>query len=237
MKPHTMRLWPFYKSEMDKKMDNEPIVINLGFVNVYLLKAGDGYVLVDTGAARMWSQLETELVQAGCLPDNLKLVVVTHGDFDHAGNCAELRRKYGAKIAMHAGDLDMVRTGVPVKRKIKGVIGRLLLWIGGRMVKGFTTFQPDILLEDMQVISGYGLTAKIIHTPGHTSGSIALLTDDGHLFVGDTISNRTKPSGPPLIEDEQKFHDSLVILKQTNARMVYPGHGKPFPFEALLSVT
>ena len=120
--------------------DNEPLVINLGFVNVYLLKAGEGYILIDTGVARQWAHLETELVRAGCLPDRLKLVIVTHGDFDHAGNCAELQRKYGAKIAMHPGDVDMVRTGVPFKRKIEGVMGRLLIWIGGRAVKGFTTF-------------------------------------------------------------------------------------------------
>jgi len=218
-------------------MDNEPLVINLGFVNTFLLNAGEGYILVDTGSAQQWSRLETELVRAGCLPERLKLVIVTHGDFDHAGNCAELQRRYGAKIAMHPGDVDMVRTGVPVKRKIKGVMGRLLIWIGGRAVKGFATFQPDILLEDGQVISGYGLTAKIIHTPGHTKGSIALLTDDGRLFVGDTISNRTKPSGPPLIEDEQKFHESLAILKHINAKKVYPGHGKSFSYETLLSIT
>jgi len=217
-------------------MDKEPQVIDLGFVNVFLLKAGDGYILIDTGVPQQWLHLEAELIQAGCLHDNLKLVILTHGDFDHAGNCAELQRKYGAKIAMHAGDADMVRTGVPVKRKINGVIGRLLLWIGGRMVKGFTAFQPDILLEDGQVISGYGLTAKIIHTPGHTNGSIAILTDDGQLFIGDTLSNRVKPCCPPLIEDEEKLHNSLAILKQTDAHSVYPGHGKPFPFSALQSV-
>jgi len=218
-------------------MDKEPLVIDLGFVNVFLLRSRDSHILIDTGAARDWPDLERELVEAGCLPDKLKLVVLTHGDFDHAGNCAELQKKYGTKIAMHKGDAEMVRTGVLVKRKSKGIIGRLLLWIGGREVKGFTTFRPDILLEDGQVISSNGLTVKIIHTPGHTKGSIAILTDDGRLFVGDTVSNRTRPSGPPLIEDEEGFNKSITVLKQSNAHMVYPGHGKPFPFSALQSVT
>ncbi|MGA1865033.1 MAG: MBL fold metallo-hydrolase, partial [bacterium] len=210
--------------------------VNLGFVNAFLLSAGDGYMLIDTGTAQQWDHLEAELIQAGCLPDKLKLVIVTHGDFDHAGNCSELQRKYGAKIAMHPGDVDMVRTGVPVKRRIKGVMGRLLLWMGGRMVRGFKTFQPDLVLEDGQVISGQGLTAKIIHTPGHTKGSIAVLTDDGMLLIGDTLSNRFSPGFPPLIENEEEFHKSLEILKRTDASMVFPGHGKPFPFEALLAV-
>jgi len=215
-------------------MDTEPLVINLGFVNVFLLNAGDGYILIDTGVAGQWSQLETELIQAGCLPDRLKLVIITHGDFDHAGNCAELQSKYGAKIAMHPGDVDMVRKGMPVKRKIKGVMGRLLIWIGGRAVRGFTTFQPDILLEDRQVISGYGITAKIIHTPGHTKGSIALLTDDGRLFIGDTLSNRLHPGFPHLIENEEELHRSLEILRRTDAKVIYPGHGGTFTFDDLV---
>lgn len=217
-------------------MDKEPTLINLGFVNVFLLKAGDDYILIDTGVAQQWESLEAELIRAGCLPDRLKLVIITHGDFDHTGNCAELQSKYGAKIAMHSGDADMVRTGVLVKRRTNGVMGRILLWIGGRAVRGFTTFQPDVLLEDGQVISGYGLTAKIIHTPGHTKGSIAVLTDDGSLFIGDTIANRFSPGFPPLIEDEEELHKSLEALKRTNARMVFPGHGRPFAFEDLLSV-
>lgn len=218
-------------------MDKEPHVINLGFVNAFLLNSPDGCILIDTGVAGQWTELENELFRAGCLPDRLKLVIITHGDFDHTGNCAELQRKYGAKIAMHAGDVDMVKTGILVKRKINGVMGRLLMWIGGRAIRDFTTFQPDILLEDGQVISLYGLTAKIIHTPGHTRGSIALLTDDGGLFIGDTLSNRFHPGVPPLIENEEQFYKSLDVLRRTGAKIVYPGHGRPFPFEDLVSVS
>jgi len=217
-------------------MNEETRLISLGFVNVFLVRAGDGYILIDTGVAQQWSRLETELVQAGCLPANLKLVIITHGDFDHTGNCAELQRRYGAKIAMHAGDVDMVKTGVPVKRKVKGIFGKLLLWMGKRMRKEFNRFQPDILLEDGQLLTEYGLAAKVLYTPGHTKGSIAILTDNGRLFIGDTLSNRTRPAYSPFIENEQELHDSLVILKRTNSRMVYPGHGRPFSFEALLSV-
>ena len=74
-------------------------------------------------------------------------------------------------------------------------------------------------------------------SPGHTKGSIAILTDDGQLFAGDTLSNRTKPASASFIENERDLQDSLAILKQTKARVVYPGHGKPFPFEALSAIT
>jgi hydroxyacylglutathione hydrolase len=217
-------------------MSAEIKIINLGFVNVFLIKAGESFVLIDTGVAQKWPMLEAELIQAGCLPDKLKLVIITHGDFDHTGNCAQLQRKYNVKIAMHDGDVEMVKTGVTIERKINGIIGRLVMWMGKRMIGEFDRFQPDILMQDGEVINMYGLTLKIIHTPGHTRGSICVLTDDGRLFVGDILSNKMKPGFSPFIEDEDKLHRSLDILKRVNAKVVYPGHGRPFPFEGLLSV-
>ncbi len=64
----------------------------LGSVNCYLVNAGLNYVLIDTGSSNQRAYLERELRSAGCKPGNLKLIVITHGDFDHTGNAAHLRR-------------------------------------------------------------------------------------------------------------------------------------------------
>jgi hydroxyacylglutathione hydrolase len=217
-------------------MNNKTKIINLGFVNVFLIETGDGFVLIDTGVAQKWPMLEAELIKSGCLPDKLKLVLITHGDFDHTGNCAQLQRKYNAKVAMHDGDVEMVRTGVLIERKIHGIIGRLVMWMGKREIGKFDRFQPDILLQEGEIISMYGLTLKIIHTPGHTRGSICILTEGGQLFVGDMLANRMKPGLPPFIENEEDLHKSLDVIKRLDARTVYPGHGKLFSFEVLLSI-
>ncbi len=217
-------------------MGEETQHINLGFVNAYLVKAGDGYILIDTGVGQQWSQLEAGLLQAGALPDHLKLVLITHGDFDHTGNCAELQRKYHVKIAMHPADAGMVKSGTPVKRQAMSLLGKLFLQIGGLMGGNFHKFEPDILLENGQELTGYGLAARVLHTPGHTKGSVAVLTVDGRLFSGDTVSNLMKPGITPFIENWQELQASLKTLKGTNAQMVYPGHGKPFAFEAINSI-
>lgn len=219
-------------------MPDEAQRIDLGFVNAYLIPVGDSYILIDTGIAQQWGQLETQLLRAGCLPDKLKLVIITHGDFDHTGNCARLQRKYQARVAMHPGDLGMVTTGMPVKRAARGMMGRLFLFLGGLVGgrAGFETFQPDILLEDGQALGEYGLAARIIYTPGHTKGSIAVLTEDGQLFVGDTLSNRDRPDSTPFIQDFQELRDSISLLKSLDARIIYPGHGKPFLFEEIRSI-
>jgi hydroxyacylglutathione hydrolase len=217
-------------------MSDRTRVIDLGFVNAYLVCAADGDILIDTGISPQWSRMEADLLGAGSLPDCLKLVIITHGDRDHTGSCAELQRKYHARIAMHAADADMARTGVPQKRQGRGLFGKLLMRLRGRAGGGCPTFEPDILLEDGQELDGYGWAARVIHTPGHTKGSIAILSDDGELFAGDTVANRGRPALAPFIENAEELRASLALLKGLDARIVYPGHGKPFPFDRMASI-
>jgi glyoxylase-like metal-dependent hydrolase (beta-lactamase superfamily II) len=210
--------------------------IKLGYVNAYLVDAGDGYVLIDTGVPKQQARLERELAGAGCLPSKLRLVIITHGDVDHTGNGAMLQRKYGAKIAMHPADVDMVRIGPSAGRRSRHFLGRVLLWLGNTLSGKVERFQPDVLLEDGQSLVGYGLAAKVLHTPGHTRGSVVVLTDDGRLFAGDTLTNRTRPGRGPFVDCEEDLQRSLARLRQTGARVVYPGHGKPFSGDALASI-
>jgi hydroxyacylglutathione hydrolase len=215
-----------------------PTIIDLGFVNAFLVPADDGFILIDTGVAQQWKRLEAELLRAGCLPDRLKLVVITHGDADHAGGCARLQRQYRAQIAIHPADAAMVKTGVAARRTGRTIAGKVMILLEpfAGVFGRFDTFQPDILLEDGQTLDAYGLAARVIHTPGHTKGSIAILTEDGQLFIGDTVSNRTRPDLTPFIENRNELRDSIGLLKSLDARMVYPGHGNPFSFESLLSI-
>ena len=91
--------------------------IELSYVNAYLVTAGDGYVLIDTGVPRQWDRLEGELRSAGCLPGRLKLAIITHGDVDHTGNAAVLQHRYGVKIAMNQADVGMVTIGPAAETK------------------------------------------------------------------------------------------------------------------------
>lgn len=61
-------------------------------VNCYLIRTSHGFVLIDTGMTNKRSKIEKELVGTGCLPRNLQLIILTHGDFDHCGNAGYLRK-------------------------------------------------------------------------------------------------------------------------------------------------
>jgi len=214
-------------------------IIDFGFVNAYLVETGDGFVLIDTGIGQQWRRLENELRKAGCLPGKLKLVLVTHGDFDHTGNGARLQREYQVKVAMHRDDVAMVQTGVTTDRQTRGLAARLL-WLAGTLLRRgspFATFEPDILLEDGQSLDSYGLKATVYHTPGHTKGEIAILTSQGQLFTGDTVSNNSgHVAVAPFVDDFAQLRNSVAALKGMKANVVYPGHGKPFTGDALMAV-
>jgi glyoxylase-like metal-dependent hydrolase (beta-lactamase superfamily II) len=160
----------------------------------------------------------------------LKLVIITHGDFDHTGNCAKLKEKYRAKIAIHQDDAFMTENGMRIKSKVSTLAGKIILlflklWHRNLI---FYSFKPDIFLTDGQSLEEYGFNAKVIHIPGHTKGSIGILTADGDLFAGDTLINLKKPDIGICIENEQYFRNSIDKLKKLNIKKIYPGHGNPF---------
>jgi glyoxylase-like metal-dependent hydrolase (beta-lactamase superfamily II) len=214
--------------------------ISLGGVNCYLLKAETGYVLVDTGFASRRAGLEKWLEAEGCRPGGLKLIVLTHGDTDHAGNAAFLREKFGAAIAMHRGDVAMAGQGdMAANRKARpdrvSPVFRLLMWLGPVLFPPgrFEKFRPDILVEDGQGLSGFGIDAEVVSIPGHSKGSIGVLTAEGDLFCGDLLANFGKPGFHMLIDDLTAARSSVERLKKLGVKTVYPGHGKPFRIERL----
>ncbi len=207
--------------------------INLGFVNAYLLEASDGYILIDTGISDIWQKLESTLLEKGCLPEKLKLVILTHGDADHSGSAPLLQQKYGINIAMHQGDVELVSTGKPQKRHSHSLLERFTIWLGSKITRKTDLFTPDVLLEDGQSLAAYGAAATILHTPGHTPGSICILTENGDLVCGDTFVNRRKPVSAIIIENDQALKASLTKLGAFSIKRVFPGHGKPFEIEKI----
>ncbi len=207
--------------------------------NCYLLKTGCSFVLIDTGIASKRAAVESGLKNAGCVVGDLKLIILTHGDSDHADNAEYLRRRCDTPIAMHGDDSGMVELGdMSLGRKAKPdrvtgmgrvikVVGRLI-----RLVKrgSFDRFSPDVFLEDGQSLSPYGLDATVIHLPAHSKGSIGVLTADGELFCGDFIYNFFGPN-QVWVDDLAAANSGVERLKALNVRTVYPGHGKPFRWD------
>ena len=205
-------------------------VINLGFVNAYLMKAKKGFVLIDSGLPFQWAILKNRLDELGVKKGNLRLVVLTHGDMDHIGNAQRLRQDYRSRIAIHKADSPMVEKGQILSRKGR-TLGASLMMLLMRLRRNKSmmhTFKPDIYLKEGDSLSKYGIEAKILHLPGHTPGSIGILTKSGELIAGDTFTNQKKPERAVFIENPQQLKSSIRRLKSLKIVKVYPGHGSPF---------
>ncbi len=82
-------------------------------------------------------------------------------------------------------------------------------------------------------LSGHGLQARVVHIPGHSLGSVGILTTDGDLFCGDLLANTKRPELYSLMDDPEAANASLTKLRTMEIRTVYPGHGRPFAMELL----
>ncbi len=206
-------------------------VISLAGVNCYLVKTGGGCFLIDTGFSFRRRAIEKELKKASCQPGDLKLIIITHGDFDHTGNCAFFRKKYRARIAVHRDESRVVETGDMLAARRRQRRWRTRLLLGILRLAIFRTFRPDLYVEDGEDLSPFGFDARVIHLPGHSAGSIGVLTGEGDLFAGDLFINNGRPTLNTNMDDFQAGRASFQKLKKLEIRTVYPGHGQPFPIK------
>jgi len=133
---------------------------------------------------------------------------------------------------MHLDDAPMAEVGdMFASRSKSNFILRALI---ARLI-GFgesERFIPDALLEDGSALLEYGLEARVAWIPGHSKGSIGILTADGHFFCGDLLDNTKKPT-LNFRYDRDTAIRSAANLRSLNIGKVHPGHGKPFSMDQL----
>lgn len=209
-----------------------PFLFNIS-VNCYLVRTDEGYILIDTGMPNQRSAIAQELERAGCQPGNLKLIILTHGDIDHCGNAAYLHQKFDTRIAMHYDDSGMVERGDMFwNRKSPNPLIRILFGLLFSLNKS-DRFKADLYIEDGYSLSNYGFDAEVLYIPGHSKGSIGILTAAGELFCGDLIENLKNPQ-LSIIDDAAAANASIEKLKSLEINTVYPGHGQPFLMEQFI---
>lgn len=149
--------------------------------------------LVDTGL--LWSprELSGYMQRVGLSPNDIKRIVITHHHLDHAGGAAEVKRLTGAELAAHQEDAVFISGEKLYPSPFASrALGLLASPVATRLNPKSVTV--DVSLQDGDKIGPF----KVVHVPGHTLGSIALLEEDrGFLMVGDALQNWLGRLSPP----------------------------------------
>ena len=143
---------------------------------------------------------------------DVKLLVNTHGHWDHIGAADVLRDALGAQLAIHREDAPMLTASEEEMAVYSVFVGKKK--------------PAEILLEDGDVINFGKSSLKVIHTPGHTKGGICLY-GGGCLFSGDTLfASSVGRTDLPGGDYHEILHSVNVALAQVaDETKVYPGHG------------
>jgi len=213
--------------------------IRTGFDTMYVVK-GDGMILIDGGDPHQVAKFEKGIERASIRPEDIHLVVLTHGHWDHIGSARDIKELTGAKVLLHHKDMHFLketRPSQPPGFKLWGKIIIALLKIYCLPVR-IPVFDVDIVAGDEEIsLAEFGISGKVIHTPGHSWGSVSVLLDSGEAFVGDLATSmvpmRIKSGLAIFGDDTQILKASWQKLLGLGMKTVYPAHGRPFPAEIL----
>ena len=194
-----------------------------------LLIAEEKLTLIDTGLRGNLPAIERYLKKLGRSIEELDLIIITHNHLDHSGAAVELVRASGATLAVHEADLSDTESGLPYPAFAKKALRLPLVSTLG----SFSFPEPDQVafkLKGGEILSPLG-GLEVIHTPGHTPGSISLYSRSRRmLVVGDLINHRLPSMRLPprsVCSDMSQVLSSINRLSELDFDVMCFGHGRP----------
>jgi glyoxylase-like metal-dependent hydrolase (beta-lactamase superfamily II) len=224
-----------------------PLPMKPTIVNVYLVRGGDEWALVDTGmnSAESIAAFGEALAEVGCPPDRLKKILCTHHHPDHYGTSETFRKQTGAAVHVHRAEYASAQGfkpgerskdaidfflahGIPLYR-FQNVPRQSDFWAGL-----YAPAEPDVFIDDGDVIEVGDRRIEVVWTPGHAPGHcVMVLPKERAMIAGDHLLPKITPhvgytpsSVPNPLGD---FLDSQRKIQRLDIDLVLPAHGGVFP--------
>lgn len=215
-------------------METRIVPIDLGFDTAYVLQA-DGCILIDAGQPRRVGVFDRALADAALSPEDITTIILTHAHWDHMGSAAAIRTLTGAELWVHRSESAWVRSGRPLLPPGVTPWGRTFMRVH-KLLMPLIHVPPsevDRELDDAPLrLDAVGIPGVLVHTPGHSPGSVSIILDSGEALVGDLAMNRLPicraPSLPIFADDPGEVTLSWNRVLEHPVERVFPAHGESF---------
>ena len=201
-----------------------------GRCNCYLVSKEDRFLLIDAGRKKSWKRLDRGLHRLGVTKDSAISLVLTHCHFDHTENAALFKKTYNAPIIVHTSEGDCLKKGDnppimgtgPVTKVLTGMMNRTPLHARLR----YDPADFDIAVDEAFDLKPLGFPGYVLHTPGHSPGSMSVVIDNDVAIVGDAMFGVFRDSVfPPFGCDTGLMVASWKKLLDTGCEIYLPAHG------------
>jgi hydroxyacylglutathione hydrolase len=205
--------------------------------NAYVI-SGEHHVLVDTGPERARTELLSGLANLGLGGEELSLVLATHAHATAIGNARYLQRVFHVPIAVHGADAPILASGIDRRVSLLDPIGLAMRWLGDTR---FEAVPPDVVFGHTLALDAFGSAGTVVHTPGHTIGSVSVVLPTGDAIIGDLMMGGSfggrlwsrKPGRHYFAEVPQRVIRSLALLQRLGVQRLHPGTGKVLQMDDL----
>lgn len=200
-----------------------------GRSNSFLLSNGHRYLLIDTGRKNKWKKLKSRFDEFEVNENAISALILTHAHFDHVENANDIKMNYRANLIIHKSEAEFIKNGSNPLIKGTNLITEFITELIGAWAVQHFKYNPvdaDIVIADNYDLRDLGFNAYIIHTPGHSIGSISIIIDNEIAIVGDAMFGVFRNTVfPPYAGEPEVMIQSWKKLLDTGCSVFIPGHG------------
>ena len=197
--------------------------IRCGNDNCFIVRQDYSAILVDTGGRNHRQKVLDESRE-----EDVCLIVITHGHYGHVCNAVAVADDLDIPIAMHAGDVDLIKDNRLQHMHANSLYGYLELFFDHKSHKRkvVDSFVPDIYITEGYSLKDFGIDAKVVELPGHTLGSIGLDVWGTDFIAGDAVISTPSPGPAAVYGNRMTMEESCDKLYRLGRRTVHCGRGE-----------